>query len=308
MLILFYDTMWGQPLDTSQATADAEITLDRARFDEADAVVFHIPQWREERIVAHSPWRWQLQPEKREGQLWVAWSNECDEHYRLLRDGRFMRFFDITMTYHLDADIPLTYLIPPEGKTALIEALRRPPRPKQQRSPLASFVSSGFDASGREPYLLELSHHIAIDSYGKFMRNRTLVPDLGRSSKLEAIGDYKFAIAFENARGKDYVSEKFFDALIAGSIPVYLGAPNIEDFAPGDHCFINAADFPDPRHLADYLLKLADDVVSYQRYFAWKQQPFRASFNKLLQVEATSALKRLCDLVRQRRTWRSVRD
>ena len=30
---------------------------------------------------------------------------------------------------------------------------------------------------------------------------------------------------------EDYVTEKFAQALVAGSVPVVIGAPNIEDFA-----------------------------------------------------------------------------
>lgn len=38
-------------------------------------------------------------------------------------------------------------------------------------------------------------------------------------------------MAFENVIAMDYVTEKFYDPLIAGSVLVYLGAPNIADFA-----------------------------------------------------------------------------
>ncbi len=46
----------------------------------------------------------------------------------------------------------------------------------------------------------------------------------GTSDKLATLGRYRFALAFENARFDGYVSEKLFDCLYAGTIPVYLGA------------------------------------------------------------------------------------
>src|SRR6185503_6597714 len=119
---------------------------------------------------------------------------------------------------------------------------------------IAALISSNMDRSGRRTYIRELARHLPIDSYGKFMRNKSLPHDSWRPSKLEIISGYKFTIAFENSCTQDYVTEKFFDPLVAGSVPIYLGAPNVEEFAPGDHCFINAADFPDPKMLAEYLL------------------------------------------------------
>lgn len=139
---------------------------------------------------------------------------------------------------------------------------------------------------------------MAIDSYGTFMRNRVLPDDRGIPSKLAQIAHYRFTIAFENACGPDYVTEKFFEPLQAGSVPVYLGAPNIEDFAPGESCFINAADFPDPGRLAAYLKDLAADEAAYSAYFAWRQEPFRPSFNKLLNLESEPWLHRMCRALR----------
>jgi hypothetical protein len=34
---------------------------------------------------------------------------------------------------------------------------------------------------------------------------------------------YKFAIAFENSETDDYVTEKFYQALLAGAVPIVLG-------------------------------------------------------------------------------------
>lgn len=299
MLILCYDTIWRQPI-TGEPAANVEITADRRRFDGADAVAFNIPEWPARRIEPVLPWWWELLPKKRRGQLWIGCSLECEEHYPLLRENRFMRHFDMTMTYRLASHIPVTYVDPQGDVEQMVSAFRRPPSRKRQDTLLASFVSSGFNQSGREAYLHELARHMAIDSYGKFMRNRTIAPDLGRPSKLEAISNYRFTIAFENACSPDYVTEKFFDPFWAGSIPVYLGAPNVEDFAPGDHCFINAADFPDPAALARHLTSVASDEAAYRSYFAWKERPFRKGFEWLLALETHHPLERLCAAVAAR--------
>jgi hypothetical protein len=60
--------------------------------------------------------------------------------------------------------------------------------------------------------------------------------------KVRTTSQYKFALCFENVTYPGYVTEKIFDCIAAGSIPVYLGAPDIGGFVPPD-VFVNAADF-----------------------------------------------------------------
>jgi len=40
------------------------------------------------------------------------------------------------------------------------------------------------------------------------------------------------------------VTEKIFDPMLARSVPVYLGAPDIEEFVPAN-CFVNIRDYAD---------------------------------------------------------------
>ena len=73
---------------------------------------------------------------------------------------------------------------------------------------------------------------------------------------MDVIRQYRFLIAFENSDCYDYVTEKVFDGLNAGAIPIYMGAPNIRDYVP-DHSVIFAADFQSPASLVRYI-KLVD--------------------------------------------------
>ena len=61
----------------------------------------------------------------------------------------------------------------------------------------------------------------------------------GARDKLEP---YKFAIVFENRAMKGYVTEKLLNALLAGCIPIYWGAPDVSSFINPD-CFLNVSDF-----------------------------------------------------------------
>jgi glycosyltransferase involved in cell wall biosynthesis len=286
-VILFFNPPWGKPLNYPEPEIPdgCEITTDRRRFREAAAVVFHLTQLNGLKWFRKSP-----------DQLWVAWWMECEAHYPHIRDARLMRLFDLTMSHHQTADIFTPYCRP-----EILSTLRTPPQPKTREKLAAFFVSAPYNQSRRLEYAAELMKHMNVHSYGRRMRNQLLVHDLGRQTKLKTIANYKFTLAFENATDEDYVTEKFFQPLEVGSVPVYLGAPNIDQFAPGDRCFINTADFPSPKALAEYLLMLNENDAAYEEYFAWKASPFRPSFLRLTETQRVHEFVRLCRHVQAHR-------
>jgi hypothetical protein len=223
--------------------------------------------------------------QKRPKQVWVGFWQECPRsiYYRaLLNDAVFLSQFDIHMNYRQDADVMLGYLPAPDALAAFQSPVSR------KTGLINAFVSSPLNQSGRLAYLRELMKHIAVDSYGRRFRTVSFQEDRstihrGNAAKKKIIPDYKFTIAFENACATDYVTEKCFDPLRAGSVPVYLGAPNVEDFAPGDRCSINTNNFDSPRNLAEYLKELDRQPPLYQNYFNWKQEPLRPRFLQLVE-------------------------
>jgi len=54
------------------------------------------------------------------------------------------------------------------------------------------------------------------------------------AEKLDGLNRYRFSIAIENSCIPSYVTEKFYDCIIAGCVPLYYGAPNIADYFPID--------------------------------------------------------------------------
>ncbi len=91
-------------------------------------------------------------------------------------------------------------------------------------------------------------------------------------SKLDTIKEYDYYLAFENSNCIDYVSEKMFDGLISGTVPVYLGAPNVDEYLPGNNCIIKATDFANGADLAKFLLELSSDRQRYSEYLKWKKK------------------------------------
>lgn len=58
------------------------------------------------------------------------------------------------------------------------------------------------------------------------------------TSKLEVLARYNFALCAENQAIDGYVTEKVVDCLLAGTIPIYWGAPDIDSRIP-ESCYIS---------------------------------------------------------------------
>mgnify|MGYP003298536239 CR=1 FL=1 len=70
---------------------------------------------------------------------------------------------------------------------------------------------------------------------------------------------YRFAICFENTRNvKGYITEKIFDCLCMGIIPVYAGAEDIADYIPQE-CYVDYFSFKSDDELAKYLFNMSEE-------------------------------------------------
>lgn len=76
--------------------------------------------------------------------------------------------------------------------------------------------------------------------------------------KLNVLKYYRFCICFENSYINGYITEKIFTCFSGGCIPVYLGAPNIEEYIPKD-CFIDYRDFSSDEELYQYLISMSKE-------------------------------------------------
>jgi len=283
--ILIYQNMWGHSPNTP--SCGCEFIYDRSRWQDADAVVFHVPQLKESRFP----------PRKLKGQYWIAWCMESETNYPIL-SGRsdLGAVFDLWMTYQQDSDVWCPYI-----SAEMVKALKTPPLKKTARSLAVALMSSRFDQSRRTALLAALLQEMPVDSYGKMPSNQAAKIGPGRSAKQALIAQYKFTLAFENSICKDYVTEKFFDPLLVGSVPVYLGAPNVEEFAPGKNCYIDATRFDSPRKLAGFLVELAANEEAYARHLQWKSEPLSPRFVAMIEKTTRGPFHRLVDLLQHMR-------
>jgi hypothetical protein len=230
--------------------------------------------------------------EKQDGQIWVAWNLECDVNYPWILSEEIKDFFDIFMTYHIDSDVFIPYF------TYEYKSLLMTP-PKQKTKNICMFISSPVNNSGRLEYILELMKFINIDSYGRWMRNCEIQNDKGYISKMDIIRQYRFTIAFENVIGEDYVTEKFYEPLLTGSVPVYMGAPNIERFSPGKSSYIDVNDYSDPQKLAMKIKEYCNNDELYNKLLSWKKRPFQKDFIDLIETQKVHPFIRLAEKVKK---------
>lgn len=204
--------------------------------------------------------------------------------------------FDIAADYrlwkdrypHADVGTPYLYFPPiPEGRWDIREA---PVLPKRSDVLIAAFIGNCDAKNNRSRYLQELMEHMEVHSYGGCLHNIDqpsiqvpFIPNLSQSlRKIHIAKSYHYVFCPENSNVESYVTEKVYDVLRAGSVPVYFGAADINRFIPDPSAIVDANKFQSPADLARYL-KMKSQREGYQSFFEWKKRPFSSDFNNLLQ-------------------------
>jgi alpha(1,3/1,4) fucosyltransferase len=157
------------------------------------------------------------------------------------------RFFDSPREVSLKREFA-TRLYPPIARDLYLERLR-----------LAAYFGkrTDFDLFGqgwqrRHPAVRQTLHARVLRAY------RGPVAE-----KLETLSRYRFSLCLENSIFEGYVSEKIFDCFFTGTIPIYLGAPDIGRLIPKE-TFIDLRDFRTYAELERSLDSM--DQVAMRRY------------------------------------------
>ncbi|KAH6944075.1 hypothetical protein HPB50_001679 [Hyalomma asiaticum] len=236
------------------------LTRNRSLIESADAVVFHDRDANADDLPRY----------RTKFQRWVYWNMEAPPNSRARQMFRIRDVFNWTYTYRLDSDVPHPYFSvrpcgrhstapQPEGKRTLST---------HNRSKLVAWVVSNCRTSSRrEDYVAELRKHVTVDTFGscgnlKCPRREECFARLAER--------YYFYLSLENAVCPDYVTEKLYNALHYGMVPVVMGTFSDSLVPPGS--YIDALKFTSPEHLAGYLKELASTPSRYEAYFAWKKK------------------------------------
>ena len=110
--------------------------------------------------------------------------------------------------------------------------------------------------------------------------------------KVATLAQYRFGICFENTRFKGYVTEKIFDCFFAGCIPIYYGAPDVEQYVPNE-TFIDFREFNTYEDLDAFLAGMTPTRA--ERYLSATRDFLHSAAFELFHQD--SVAKKLLDVV-----------
>jgi hypothetical protein len=114
-----------------------------------------------------------------------------------------------------------------------------------------------------------------VDNYGECHRTKNAeAHGVDRQlTKTRTLRKYKFCLAFENSEEEDYVTEKIWQCIAHGGIPVVLGPPSGEDYRPAGPDSLLAL-HPDNQTQVDEAMArvrvLMNDTAAWHAALAWK--------------------------------------
>ncbi|XP_023323942.1 alpha-(1,3)-fucosyltransferase 10 isoform X2 [Eurytemora carolleeae] len=182
---------------------------------------------------------------------WSLLHEESPKNNQIFSHADMMSLFNHSSTFRKESDLALTtqYL---EGLSSLIDD--KYTNSFYQKNRLAEdeglapvvYVQSGCDTpSNRDIWVQEFMKYIQVDSLGSCLTNKDLPGSIRGSENMQnsdfyaEISKYKFMLTLENAVCPDYITEKLWRALQLGVIPIYLGAPNVDEYLPNPTSIIS---------------------------------------------------------------------
>jgi alpha(1,3/1,4) fucosyltransferase len=136
-----------------------------------------------------------------------------------------------------------------------------PERLLAKKTGFCNFVFSNRKCKTRIKFFEKLSKYKRVDSGGRLLNN------IGGpvKDKLEFISRYKFTIAFENSSFPGYTTEKIFEPMQMGSLPIYWGNPLVHlDFNP--RSFLNFFDYSSLDALVERVVEIDRNDELYCSY------------------------------------------
>ena len=132
---------------------------------------------------------------------------------------------------------------------------------KQNRTKFCAGVISNYKNSNgfRLNFIEELKKYKNVDLGGEY----NIKIGKGMKNKIKFLSSYKFSIAMENSEGEGYISEKIIDSFLAGTIPIYYGGYDINEFI-NEKAFILIKGEKDMLKKIEYIKKIDNNEELYK--------------------------------------------
>ncbi|XP_041043157.1 4-galactosyl-N-acetylglucosaminide 3-alpha-L-fucosyltransferase 9-like [Carcharodon carcharias] len=285
-IVLLWLWPFGQKFELSSCEStvnihDCHLTADRNLYNKSHAVLFH------HQDISGDLSNLPKQP-RPTFQKWI-WMNLESPTLASKKPG-LDQLFNLTLTYRWGSDIEVPYGSLIMNKVPLAFEL-------PSKSSLVCWVVSHWNINhARVKYYNEFRKYINISTYGRAFGKR-----LEDNQFIPTIAACKFYLAFENSIHKDYITEKLYNPLRVGTVPVVLGPSrkNYENYIPADS-FIHVDDFHSAKELVDYLHKLDGNKDLYMQYFKWRKY-----YTVRMPHFWVEHLCKACENIKQHRKYRS---
>lgn len=203
---------------------------------------------------------------------WVDYANNClDVSSINLSLGfdygdseRYMRF-----------PLWIMWLFPPTVDYQYVkewcERINHPKNSSYADRKFCAFLCSHDDIGRREVYD-QLNSIGRVDCDGRLFHNNDELKQLYGDDKLRYLEAYRFNLSPENSSAKGYVTEKIFEAIASGCVPIYCGndgnAPESDILNPDAILYINM-----PSDNLDALTRIAELNADEAKYMQFASQP-----------------------------------
>nr|XP_054765500.1 4-galactosyl-N-acetylglucosaminide 3-alpha-L-fucosyltransferase 9-like [Lytechinus pictus] len=227
-------------------------------------------------FFSDAEWGWdKMHSARPHGQKWFFYSRESPTRTRpgVMPPMEYNSdSYDYTMTYRHDSDFPAGFGYYNETKHE-IEADDDQNWAAEKTNILIAPAADCQPATWkRDSFIKELKEFVPVDLYGE-CTDPEYRPCEESVGCLEKLRFYKFSLALENSRCRDFITEKFFMSLASGTVPIVDG-PRREDYerVGPPNSFIHVSDFGSVQELADYIKLVDSNDKLYNRFFDWKKR------------------------------------
>ncbi|KAG0314574.1 hypothetical protein BGZ99_008054 [Dissophora globulifera] len=241
-----------------------------------EQVRYEVPYWNTRLLpprIAHQPWV-------------LRFHTESIGYYHQIAMVGYLQQFDPTIgSPSIMMDVPML-LYPISKKRALELANVKLAFPFDAKpDTLIAFVVSNCEAmNNRRDIMAKLIDAGVVHSYGNCLRNNEMPEGIQDSPKSWEKTKQK------NSNCVTYVTEKFYDVIAAGVIPVYMGASDIADYVPAGS-YINLKDFEDTAELIEFMR-----TVDRSQFFRWKEE-VKNDVTKFCKSCFPPKQKRICSIM-----------
>ena len=219
----------------------------------------------------------------------VGMSMESTVYYR--QQFNLISKYDIELSYRKTSDVLAIYF-----EFAAYNLLKTVPKWGERHSAVVFVANNCNTNSNREKFVKLLQKYVQVDSVSGCLHNKDWPQDIPKSDKIGLLERYKVYIAAENSIQEDYITEKVYDGLVAGAVPIYLGAPNVEEYIPSNSAIIVPTNFNenDISILATVVKKIFTDNAEYERWISFKHHDYEDWFKKRFSFTQVGYKCRLC--------------